>query len=129
MYFVSAISSAVTIVGSQEPLWVAVLQPARAISTSCALVSRTVCFSRTERFTVTNTRILSVTRYENIFPVSQCDLLYCLLIISFIFIFTLNLSLKGLILLYPTRKSLAKVLKFVGGFMWTLRESISEESS
>lgn len=75
MYFVSSISSAVTIVGSQEPLWAAVLQPARAISTLCVHVSRTVCFSRTERFTVTNTRILSVTRYESNFPISQCDLL------------------------------------------------------
>lgn len=64
-----------TIVGSQEPLWVAALQPARAISTSCVHVSKTVCFSRTERFTVTNTRILSVTRYENNFPICQCDLL------------------------------------------------------
>lgn len=65
-----------TIVGSQEPLWVAALQPARAISTSCVHVSKTVCFSRTERFTVTNTRILSVTRYESNFPIYQCDLLY-----------------------------------------------------
>lgn len=86
MYFVSSISSAVTIVGSQEPLWVAVLQPARAISTSCVHVSKTVRFSRTERFTVTNTRILWVTRYENNFPTGWCILLYCLLIISFMFL-------------------------------------------
>lgn len=74
--FCTSISSAVIIVDSREPLWVAVLQPARATSTSCVRVSKTVCSSKTEKCTVTNTGISSVTRYENNFPISQCGFVY-----------------------------------------------------
>lgn len=63
--FHASFSSGVIIVDSLEPLWDAVLQPARATSTSCVHVSKTACFSKTERCTVTNTGISSVTRYEN----------------------------------------------------------------
>lgn len=59
--------SAVIVVGSREPLWAALLPPARVTSTSCALVPRTVCSSRTGRCTATNTAILSVQRYGHNF--------------------------------------------------------------
>lgn len=86
--FCTSISSGVIIVDSLEPLWVAVLQPARATSTSCVHVSKTACFSRTERCTVTNTGISSVTRYEN-----SCSFLSN---IYFKFIFVLDHYLKVL---------------------------------
>lgn len=57
-----------TVVGSQEPPWAAVLPPARITFTSCVLVLRSVCFSWTGRCTASNTRILSVQRYGHISP-------------------------------------------------------------
>lgn len=70
------------VVGSQEPLWAAVLQPARVISTSCVHVLKIVCFSKTERCTATNTEILSVERYSN----NSSFFILCVLFISVIIV-------------------------------------------
>lgn len=68
--FCPSFSSAVIAVGSQEPLWAAVLQPARVISTSCALVPKTVSSSRTGRYIATDTGIWSLQKYAHSFPPS-----------------------------------------------------------
>lgn len=78
--------------GSQEPLWAAVSQPARVISTSCVLVPRTVCFSRTGRCTATNTGILSVQRYGHSSPLK---LLYFWFYYGFIIVITLHFCYRG----------------------------------
>lgn len=74
-------SSVAIVVDSLEPLWAAVLPPARVISTSCVLEPKTVCSSRTGRCSATSTGTLLVQRCGYNFP-SSFSLLFGLIIVK-----------------------------------------------